>query len=141
MLNNLGHVLNLLGRHAEALEFGDQARLLTAAMPSSHTHLASLATTAECLHALGRPTEAIGYARQAVELSRRYGNPAYEALALRLIGQIQRDLGQDAESAASLRESLGVLAPLGDRTEADAVAALLDEGSEGRDDADGQATR
>ena len=141
VLNNLGHVLNLLGRHAEALEFGDQARLLTAAMPSSHTHLASLATTAECLHALGRPTEAIGYARQAVELSRRYGNPAYEALALRLIGQIQRDLGQDAESAASLRESLGVLAPLGDRTEADAVAALLDEGSEGRDDADGQATR
>jgi tetratricopeptide (TPR) repeat protein len=128
VLNNLGHLLNLLGEHREALESADQARLLTAGMPSTHTHLASLATTAEALHALGRPTEAIAHAREAGRLSHRYGNPAYEALALRLIGQIQRDLGQEAESAESFRQSLGVLAPLGDRTEADAVAALLDDG-------------
>jgi tetratricopeptide (TPR) repeat protein len=128
VLNNLGHVLNLLHRPAEALEFGHEARRLTAGMPSSHTHLASLATTAEALHSLGRHAEAIDCAREAVELSRRYGNPAYEALALRLIGQFQRDLGQDAESAESLRQSLGVFAPLGDRTGADTAAALLDEG-------------
>lgn len=129
VLNNLGHVLNLLGRPDQALESADRARQLTAGMPSSHTHLAALATTAEALHALGRPAEAIARAREAGRLSHRYGNPAYEALALRLIGQIQRDLGQEAESAESFRRSLGVLAPLGDRTEADAVAALLDDGT------------
>ncbi|TKA08711.1 AfsR/SARP family transcriptional regulator [Actinacidiphila oryziradicis] len=64
-------------------------------------------------------------------LSRAYGNSAYEALALRLIGQFQRELGQEAEAAQSLRQSLSIYAQLGDRTEAAAVATLL--GVEERD--------
>ncbi|MEY9967991.1 DNA-binding SARP family transcriptional activator [Streptacidiphilus sp. MAP12-16] len=128
-LNNLGHTYNLLGRHVEGLDYAEQARKLTAAKPSSHTHLASLATRAEALQALGRTAEAIASAREAVRLSRAYGNPAYEAQALHLIGQFQQDLGRPREAAVSLQQSFDILAPLG-RAEADAIHALLAEGSE-----------
>ena len=123
-LNNLGHVLNLLGRPGEALDRAEQARSLTADAPSSHTHLASLVTTADALHALGRKEEAIACAREAVRLAREYGNPAYEAQALHLIGQFQKDLGRPDEAAETLRQSLDLLAPLG-RPEAEAINALL----------------
>lgn len=123
-LNNLGHLLNLLGRPGEALGRAEQARSLTADAPSSHTHLASLVTTADALHALGRKEEAIACAREAVRLSREYGNPAYEAQALHLIGQFQKDLGRPAEAAETLRQSLDILAPLG-RPEAEVINALL----------------
>lgn len=112
-LNNLGHAHNLLGSHLEALACAEQARDLTAGAPSSHTHLASLCTITEALQALGRRAEAIGYAREAVRLCRAYGNPAFEAHALYLIGQLQKDLGRSAESARSLRLSRDLLAPLG----------------------------
>ncbi|WP_052433325.1 AfsR/SARP family transcriptional regulator [Streptacidiphilus carbonis] len=133
-LNNLGHVLNLLGRHREALDCAARARSLTAASPSSHTHLASLATCAEAQQALGRTEEAIGLAREALRNSREYGNPVYEAQALHLIGQFQRDLGRPAEAAQALRQSLDILAPLG-RPEADAVHALLGVDGVGSDPA------
>jgi DNA-binding SARP family transcriptional activator/tetratricopeptide (TPR) repeat protein len=112
-LNNLGHAHNLLGDHGKALDCAEQARDLTAGAPASHTHIASLCTVTEALQGLGRTVQAVGFAREAARLCREYGNSAFEAQALHLLGRLQRDLGRPTEAAESLRQSRDLAAPLG----------------------------
>jgi tetratricopeptide (TPR) repeat protein len=117
-LSGLGHAYALAGRLAEALALLESAieqRTAISAMAVGQTvHVNRLA---EAYLAVGRAEQAVERARLALDLARSYKEPANEAFALRLLGEIasHRDPANVEAAQSHYCEALALAIELGMR--------------------------
>src|SRR5262249_27797058 len=118
LLSGLGHAYALSGRLAEALPLLEQTVRRDVSISAMGLGLAvRISRLADAYRRTGRADLALGHARSAVELARKHGERANEAIALRALAEITA-LGApgDAAGAASIyADSLALAEELGMR--------------------------
>jgi class 3 adenylate cyclase/tetratricopeptide (TPR) repeat protein len=118
VLSGLGHAYALAGRLAEALALLESAieqrTAISAMAVGQAVHVNRLA---EAYLAVGRAEQAVEGARLALDLARNYKEPANEAFALRLLGEIasHRDPANVEAAQSHYREALALAEPRGMR--------------------------
>ena len=113
-LNNLGNVLQALGRLEEALGFYRKALAMTERLykGQNHPHLASfLNNLGNVLQALGRLEEALGFYRKALAMTERLykgQNHPHLASFLNNLGNVLQALGRLEEALGFFRQALAM---------------------------------
>jgi tetratricopeptide (TPR) repeat protein len=113
LINNMGEIYDLQGRHAEALEYEQRARKLkeNALGPDDPDVAISIANVAVELNALGRPAEALKMHERALRVMRLALGEAHPRLGVQLSnrGEILVALKRFPEALKAYAEALEIL--------------------------------
>lgn len=119
-LTNLGAVYLQLGRLKPALEHLERVRDLTEDNPGP-----VICNIGEALHGLGSLHEAIKHAREALSITRQWGDRSVEVACLDVLAAVHRDLGHYAEAVKLATQALAMSEDMGDLlAEANALNVL-----------------
>jgi eukaryotic-like serine/threonine-protein kinase len=108
-------VLNLRGRHREALEELEQALQEAAAASDDAGRALCLCTLGLCHFGLGQWAETAGALESALDLQRKLGDRPGEVSSLILLASLTHGRGELAGAEALVREALGILSETRDR--------------------------
>ena len=128
-LNNLGLLVDHLGRTQEAARYYEQALAIFRELGAPTGE----ATTLHNLGTLARPDQAARYYEQALAIRRAVGNRAGEAGSLNALGVLARQQGRPDKAAQYYKQALDIFREVGEQ--AGEAATLHNLGGLAEDDA------
>ncbi|MEV6594775.1 AfsR/SARP family transcriptional regulator [Streptomyces acidicola] len=114
-LDDVGVVLTMMGRFAEAIDHLQQATALHRELGDTVGRSQALRDLGTTYLRLGRPDKATEYIRRSLALDRTHGNARGEGLALAKLGDAHQRLGRFDEAIDHLEQALTVLRADSDR--------------------------
>jgi len=115
-LNNLGGVYNSLGEKQQALEFYNQALLLTRAMGDRGGEAITLHNLGSVYNSLGEKQQALEFYNKALPLLRAVGDRRGEAATLTSIGSLYSSLGEKQQALEFYNQALPLRRAVGDKS-------------------------
>ncbi|MBO0783948.1 MAG: tetratricopeptide repeat protein, partial [Ktedonobacteraceae bacterium] len=116
-LNNIGVVYGLLGEMQKALDYYNQALLLSQAVGDRSQEAVTLRNIGAAYHFLGKKQKALDYYNQALPLSRAVGDRSQEAKTLSNIGFVYDQLGEKQRALDYYNQALPLSRGVGDRSQ------------------------